>query len=385
MLFGSMLGYFINYRQCVLSADQKGYKVTKVTSSASLLLRFLLILLLPVVSHPFLFYITTTLLGSLFGCLWLNRTLRKEYPWLKQAEESGRQLLKEYPDVLKKTKQIFFHKITTVIVNQVAPLIMYGFSSLTIVAYYGNYLATIDRAKDVLKTAFASTANGIGNLVASRDESRIVSVFWELIDSRMCVSFGCVLVLGMITEPFISVWLSPDYLLGPSVLYLVCIMSFLSINRSTVDGFIGGYGLFQDIWAPMIEAVINFGFAVLLGYFWGISGVLCGGLISMLIIVYGWKPYFLYTRGFHLPPFREYFLPMLWRWGLLAVNGLVFVLLNNLFKPEKLDSYLSIAIYALVLSIIIIPSIYIQFYLLTPGTRNFHKRIVTLIRSRFRK
>ena len=57
MLFGSMLGYFINYRQCILNADQKGYKVTKVTQTASTLFRVMLILLLPVVSHPFLLYI----------------------------------------------------------------------------------------------------------------------------------------------------------------------------------------------------------------------------------------------------------------------------------------------------------------------------------------
>ena len=128
----------------------------------------------------------------------MNHVLHRDYPWLAKVEESGKQLLKEYPEIITKTKQIFFHKITTFIVNQISPLIMYAFTSLTAVAYYGNYLATIDRAKDVLKTAFASTGNAIGNLIASRDEKRIQSVFWELIDSRLCISFGCVLVLGLI-------------------------------------------------------------------------------------------------------------------------------------------------------------------------------------------
>ena len=383
MLIGSMLGYFMNYRQCILAADQKGYKVTQVTSSASVVFQILLIFLLPIVPCPFILYIGTTLLGSIIGCLWLNHVLHRDYPWLAKVEESGKQLLKEYPEIIKKTKQIFFHKITTFIVNQVSPLIMFAFTSLTAVAYYGNFLATIDRAKDVLKTAFASTGNAIGNLIASRDDQRIQSVFWELIDSRLCISFGCVLVLGLICEPFISVWLSPKYLLGHEVLILVCILSFLSINRSTVDGYIGGYGLFQDIWAPAIEAIINLGLAFALGYFFDIAGVLMGGLTSNLIIVNGWKPYFLYTRGFKINPWRGYFLPMAWRWGLLAANGVLFVWLDSMLHPDYLNSYLNIAIYGLVLSVIIIPTIYIQFYILTPGTRKFHCRMWGIVREKF--
>lgn len=385
MLVNAMLGYFINYRQCVLNADQKGYKVTKATSSASVFFQVLLILLLPVVSHPFLFYLGTTLLGGVFGCLWLNRVLKREYPWLAGVEADGRQLLKEYPEILTKTKQIFFHKITTVIVNQVAPLIMYAFTTLTAVAYYGNYLATIDRAKDVLKTAFASTAAGIGNFIASGQEERIHSVFWELIDSRLCISFGCVLVICFITEPFICVWLSPDYLLSPWVLVLVGVMSFLSINRSTVDNFIAGYGLFQDIWAPAVEAVINLSLAVLLGYLFDITGVLLGGLASTLVVVCGWKPYFLYTRGFKRLPLREYFLPMAWRWALLAANAIFFVWLNTLLRPENLGSYLRIALYGLALSALIIPAVYLQFYLLTPGTRQFHHRLWGMLMARLHR
>ena len=385
MLLGSMLGYFINYRQCVLHADQKGYKVTRVTQGASVIFRILLIVLLPVVSHPFILYLSTNVLGSIFGCIWLNHVLKKEYPWLHRAEASGKELLKKYPEIISKTKQIFIHKVTTLIVNQVAPLIMYAFTTLSAVAYYGNYLTLIDKAKDVMKNAFSSTYAAVGNLVASKNEERIQSVFWELIDSRLNLSFSCILVLSMITEPFISVWLSSNYLLGKSVLILVCILSFLSINRQTVDSFIAGYGLFQDIYAPAIEAVINLSVAIGLGYFFDIVGVQCGTLASTLIIVYGWKPYFLYTRGFKLNPWREYFIPMLWRWSLLAVNGFVFFSLAETLRPEHLDSYYSIAVYMTVLSLIVIPTIYIQFYFLTKGTRCFHARIVGLIKEKIKR
>lgn len=384
MLAGSMMGYFINYRQCVLAADQKGYKVSKVTSTASILFRVMLILLLPVVTFPFYLYVGTTFAGSLIGCIWLNHTIKKEYPWLHAVEKTGKQLLKEYPEILHKTKQIFVHRMTTFIVNQLSPLFMYAFTTLSSVAFYGNYLAVIDRAKDILKNAFASTANGIGNLIASRDNEHIQNVFWEIFDSRLCISFPCILVFGIITEPFISVWLSPDYLLGPEVNYLVCIVSCISINRSTVDSFIGGYGLFQDVWAPAVEAAINIGGCLLFGYFWGISGVILGTLLSTILIVCIWKPYFLFTKGFYQSPWHCYFLPLLKRLLLLGVNAAVIIYIETIIRPT-LDNYLSIGLYLCILSIVIIPFIYGQFYLFSKGTRAFSKRMIGLVNGVYRK
>lgn len=382
MLFGTLLGYFANYRQCVLQADQAGYKVTRVTSGAALGFKIFLILALPYVSCPFILYIGTNFLGSVLGCLWLNHVLKKNYPWLHNVSMSGKELLKKYPEILKKTGQIFFHKITTVIVLQVAPLIMYAFTSLTQVAYYGNYVVIIDKSKEVLYAAFAGTGAGIGNLIASHDRKHILEVFWELTDSRLCISSGFILILGMIVEPLISIWLSPNYLLGSTVLFLACFNSWLFINRSAVDSYLGGYGMYQDIWAPVVEAVVNLGFAILLGHLYGLAGVLMGGIISTLVIIYVWKPYFLFAQGIKLHPLRHYFIPMFWRWGLVALDVIFFEWLDKTFRTISIDTFPQLLVYAIVLSVIIIPVFYLEFYLLTPGMRHFHKRMTMVIKSK---
>jgi hypothetical protein len=49
--------------------------------------------------------------ASLVQCWVLNWKINKEYPWLKTAKNQGRHLLKKYPDVLKKTKQIVIHQM----------------------------------------------------------------------------------------------------------------------------------------------------------------------------------------------------------------------------------------------------------------------------------
>lgn len=378
LLFGSLLGYFVNYRQCVLAADQKGYKVTRTTSGAALVFKIILTLALPVVPSPFLFYLGTNLAGTIFGSVWLNHVLKKEYPWLKRAETDGKTLLKKYPEILKKTSQLFFHKITTFIVFNVSPLIMYAFTSLTAIAYYGNYLVIINKARDILNMAFGSTQAAVGNLIASHDKKHSMDVYWELFDSRMAISTGMLLALGLLTEPFISVWLSPNYLLSHTVLILIVFSSWLMLNRLTTDNYINGLGLFQDIWSPVAEGIINLSVAIVGGMYLGIEGVLLGGVVSTLIIIYGWKPYFLFSRGLHISYIHGYLFKAIWRWGVAILVTIIFVFLNELLRPQEIQNFGQVAIYGIVLFGVITPGTYLIFLLTTPGTRRFNKRIMSL-------
>ena len=148
--------------------------------------------------------------------------------------------------------------------------------------------------------AFSSTSAAIGNLVASNDSKRMISVFWELIDSRMCISTIIIFVLSIVTEPFITVWLSSKYLLGKDILFLILLNMWLFINRSTIDAFKDGFGIYQDIWAPFAEGTINLLVSIVAGIFWGIGGVLLGGIFSYIIVVYIWKPYYLFKVGFNI-------------------------------------------------------------------------------------
>lgn len=298
--------------------------------------------------------------------------------------KNGRELLKKHPDILKTTGLIFFHRITTFIVFKVSPIIMYAFTSLTAIAYYGNYLVIIDNVKNVINMAYDSTGNGVGNLIASGDKKRIIDVFWELTDSRLCISFGCLLVVGFVTEPFISAWLSPMYLLDKWVLFLICLSAWLFINRSTVDQFRDGYCIYQDIWAPIVEGVINLGVAIVGGYYFGIKGVLLGGIVSTLLIIYCWRPYYLYKKGFKTNPFTGYFVPVMKRWLLLVADAMVilFAISKIGYRPSTI---ISVCLYGLILGILIVPLIYIEFLFVTQGTRNFNKRMIGVVKSKLNK
>lgn len=378
LLFGSLLGYFMNYRQIILYADQKGYKIQECIQGCIIFKTILQILAITFLPFPFFSWLILDFAGSIATAIILNYILKKNYPWLQTRISEGKIYLKEYPEVLKKTSQVFFHRIGEVILNQSSPLIIYGFTSLTTVALYGNYILIVSKVSSLLGSVFSSTGAAIGNLVASKNNTHIIKVFWELYDSRMCISTISLLCLYHLTNPFITIWLGKEYCLNNTFLILYIILNSISMTRTTVDNYQNAYGLYKDIWAPLAEAGLNICFSILLGYYWGLNGIIIGILISQIVMISIWKPFFLFRDGFHIHA-KKYFIPSLYRY---LVATFLFVLSHYAFYPLHLELIKSVKDFIIATLIVGFSSLItggLLFYLLFPGVKDFAMRIRNII------
>lgn len=308
-LISSLLGYFINYRACLLSADQRNYVVTgyfQVTSTLKTIVQMLLALW---VCNFYLYFVIELAFGCINAII-LNDKIDKTYPWLKTELKNGRKLFAKYPAVSKHVKQIFIHQFTGFVQSQTAPLFIYGFVSLSTVALYGNYSMISQRLSGFISGVLNSTSAGVGNLIAEGDKEKIYSIYQELLAFRLfaaAVFSSCVFYLA---TPFIVLWLGSEYVLSEMVVFLIAVQLFMGIFRGCSDQFLYGYGLFNDLWAPAAEAVIFATCAFVGGSLWGLEGVLLGPVISVFLIVHVWKPIFLFSKGFKLS-FLKYLLIVL--------------------------------------------------------------------------
>jgi len=382
-LFNSLLGYFINYRQIVLNTDQKGYKVTRVTTGVSVVLKIVQIVMLPLVSHPFLFYIATSLFSTFFSCWWLNRVIDKEYPWLKTSSYNGKNLLKSYPEIIKKTKQLFIHRITTVLLFQGTPFIMYAFSTLSVVAYYANYLLLVGKLKDVLNMVYSSMGAAVGSLIAEGDKEKIMRRFWELYDSRFCIAAVALICIYFLSHQFIALWLGEKYILGQFLLILLIIDQSIYITRLTVDHYINGFGIFRDVWAPMAEGAINIVAALGFGFLIGYEGVILGSILSQVIIICIWKPILLFHDGLKTSVWT-YFRRILFRYGVIAADVVVLAKLFDYILPHRFSSYVAFSGYSLVVLVIVSVLVFGEFLLFSQGMRDFMTRISGVLHHKFK-
>ena len=140
---------------------------------------------------------------------------------------------------------------------------------------------------------------GIGNLIAEGNKQNIMKVFWELNTIMHFVAGVMFFGIYHFIEPFISIWLGAEYILGRDILLLLCITRYFNASRVIVQVFSSAHGLFADVWAAWTELGINVCITVIAGYYWGISGILLGKVISIGLIAMLWKPYYLFTSGLH--------------------------------------------------------------------------------------
>lgn len=329
LLVSALLGYFINYRQIVFSADQQEYKVTLNIQGFKFFKILLQIVAVCYLSNGYVYWMLLEILMSVLTAYVLNRLLKHEYPWLKPIPKLGKELSKKYPEIIKKTQQLFFHKIASFVLTQTSPLVIYAYSSLTLVAIYGNYILITMGAIYLMNALFNSIGAGVGNLIAEGNTKRIKTIFWELASFRIWIASIICFGIYKLGHYFIIMWIGQEYVMEESAFIVLIFITFVGLTR-VHEPFLFGYGLFQDIWSPIAETILNLGLSITLGYYYGLTGVLSGVAISLLIIVCCWKPYFLYKWGFR-ENISEYVYHYLKYLSILAISFIIALWGSNLF------------------------------------------------------
>lgn len=295
-LFSSLIGYYNNYKQVLLSADQREYEVKGYYQIISSIMTLVQMFFALYTGNFYIFFLLQLLSGILYSFV-LNYRINRVYPWLKTEVKKGQSLLKQYPDITKYIKQIFVHKIGGFVQFELSPFLVYSFVSLPMVAIYANYTILADKLSNLIQGVLDSTMAGVGNLISEGDSDKIWNIYKQLLSIRFFVVGICCSCFYYLSSSLIDLWLGKEYELSSTTILLITISLFLRLVRGTTDQFINGFGLFYDVWSPIAEASIFVVASVLFGSILGLNGILLGPIISMGLIIHMWKPYFLFRKG----------------------------------------------------------------------------------------
>lgn len=294
ILFGTLLTYFVNYKQIIFSADQRDYKIQYSYKSIMLLKVLIQIFTIKYLSHGYEIWIITEVVFPIIASYSLNISIKRTYPYLKSLKISKEFIKTNYTYLVIKIKQLFIHKIGSFALTQSSPIIIYAYSNLTLVALYGNYMVLVIALNLLINAVFNSMGGGIGNLVASSDLQKILSVFRELFSIRFLIITTLCLGFYILSPAVVRLWIGEEYILPQETVLIIILTMYIGMSRSTVDNFIAAYGAFGDIYAPVVECVINIGLSIIFGYYWGLNGILLGVLTSQIIVIFLWKPFYLF-------------------------------------------------------------------------------------------
>ena len=371
-LASSISGYIFNYKQLLVTADQKQYLVSAYFQTISIAESITQILLAYYYRNLYL-WVLVGLIFTIIGVIVFNHRIGQLYPWLDINLNKGRQNLKIYPEVLKKTRQIFIQRIKDFILYHSDDLFVGIFVSVIQVAYFGNYTMIINKFNFFVNILSVGIGDGVGNLLAEGDDKNIMKVYWELTATRFLILGIVIFSLIMFFQSFIGCWLGTNYLLSEIIVYLLIFNFFIRLQNAAVISYITASGLFSDVWTAWVELALNILLILLLAPTYGIIGILIAKSVGYFFISAFWKPYFLFTQGFHKTVW------IYWR-GMTPYYTIFFffVIISLWVKYSIIDSrvtsLLSLAYYAISLIILIMGAYFILLFKFTNGMKTFMAR-----------
>ncbi|GAL77633.1 O-antigen flippase Wzx [Algibacter lectus] len=374
-LYTSLQAYFYNYNLILIQSDQKGYIVTTYLTSANLIRVFLQIIVV-YYFQSYIGYIIIDMLVSTSYSYFLRKKIDKHYPWLTYNTKNNN-LLKAYPGIVTKIKQISVHRISGFILSGTDKLLIFAFVSIQSVAFFGNYQLILTNFAGLLNNFFSGIGAGVGNLVAENDKEKINNVFWQMMAFRFFIAGLSFFILFNTVEPFIQIWLGEKYILEHYILLLMLLNLFILQIRGTVDNFIQAYGLYNDTWAPIAESILNLGLSLILVQSMGIIGILLGTFVSMSLIVLVWKPYFLYKNGF-----KQGILVYWFSFIKHVICFIVAILICNYIKSTfslLTESFIDLVLFGIKITLTITIVYAGLIYLASKGFRRISKRFYFMI------
>lgn len=369
------LSYFVNYKQYLLSASQRGYVIVRIfnlTTVAKILAQMAALWS----EGGYFAFLAIEVAAAVVYSVLLERRVRREYPWLHPSFRLGRSIRGYYGSVFKNMRQIVSHKFAAVVLTQTDSVVIAHFISLTTVTMYYNYALIISKLSTFVASCFSGAWAGVGNLISEGDRDKIHHVFKQytavvlLLAGVLC---GCALLFA---DPFMTVWLGERYVLDRATFMCMLGSLYIALLRQPVSVFLNGYGLYGDVWSAWTEAALNIVISVAGSIWFGLIGVVLGTLVSTGAVVLLWKPVYLYRAGFCRVGVLSFYL-MLFKY--LALLVVAHVVVGRLLSLAPAIESLGIFFAEAIVTALVYGAIYLLMLLpVSPALRS----VVMVVRSK---
>lgn len=363
-LINCVISYIFSYKQTLIIADQKQYKISYILNISKIVKVIFQCFIIVSIKSFFLWLLLEIIFNFISMYLANKKIDREYYYYLKDINKKSISVIKsENIEIGKNIKNIFFHKIASFVIDQTDAIIISAFSTLKETAIYANYMMIINALSGLISTAIGSVMPSIGNLIAEKSDEDSYNRFKILyLFDNILALFICIVTYEIINK-FVVFWVGINYLFSNYIVLVIIMNLYIKISRGSVDRFKDGYGIYWDIYAPIIESVINLIFSICLAYKIGIVGVFIGTVISNFIIVVLWKPYILFKIGFK----KKISLYIKQAYYIYFFNILIWVILNYIYK-NYLDLiyvnnlFLNIIVHFILVSLLCLILIFIFYF-----------------------
>lgn len=308
-LINTVLSYFaFAHKKALLIAYQRNDIISNINTVLSALTYSVQIAMLLLLKNYYLYVIVLpifTLIENLYTAI----LTQKRFPEIK---ERGAISQEEKSKIKEHVKGIALQKFCSTSRNTFDSIIVSMYLGLTAIAAYNNYYFVLKSVHSVLYLIPNSIRSTIGNSVACETVEKNYRDFRTMTMLYMWLSGMCCAGLVTLYQPFMFLWMGEDLLLpfGTVILFCfyfveLCMSDIIALYKDSAG--LWWYGRYRTISEAGANLILNF----LLGWFWGINGILLATIITILFLGHGYGGYIVFHYYFKGKKYTQYILEQL--------------------------------------------------------------------------
>lgn len=347
LLQSSSSYFFFAYKGTLLTADQKHYKVTLISTLCSVFSAGvqIAILCIPFLSPAMSFYLYTIvgILEGIISNLFVARIVDALYPYIKEKD-----LVPIQSDVRKKLFQnigaLSISRISRVALDSIDSIIISATLSqgLSLNGKYSNYTLIVSFINSIFTIISSAITASLGNYLVENSTQRGKDLF-DSINLIFTWLYGfCFVCLWCLLDPFIGgVWITEEWLLSDQMVFLISLNFLLNGINFAPMKFIQAAGLYWQARARyVISAVLNIFLSILFGviFEWGLEGVVFATSIA-LVGMTCLDPYIVFKYLFQKKPYPYYFRYMIFLISIVSTGAVTNTVCNRLVPNYTISGF----------------------------------------------
>lgn len=303
-LAGVVSSYLFVYKTTILTADQRGYEISKVTIWTNIVKSLLQIICL-YITHNYILYLIINVATQFINNALASKKAEKLYPYINDKVELDKA---EHKSIWNNMKSVFVYKLSGTLFNATDNLLISVIIGTAMVGLYSNYLMVSQKLLLIMQIIFSAVTAGIGNVVAKENEKKRYEVF----EASQSVSF---IFCGIITSVFcvmandlVTVWLGEAYKITFDTVCAITLNTYLACVLQPLWSYRDATGLYlKTKYIMLAGALLNIVLSIILGKAIGLSGIIFASALARLCTYFWYEPKLLFKEYFGRSPRSYYF------------------------------------------------------------------------------
>ena len=311
-LVNTVISYLLfSYKSSVLVATMRNDLDSIIETIRSVISHGLQIVVLLLFKEYYLYIIVlpvVTLANNIFRAVIID----KKFPQYKGKGELSKE---DKKGILTNVGALIGNKIGGTVFSSVDSIVISKYLGLIVLAQYTNYFTLFSAVYAIETVVYTSFQSVVGNSLVINSREENYSLFKDLFYVNIILTFICVCCFTSLYQPFMSVWVGSDNVLGIEIPLLLALYFFVRSTRRTLYTFYEAAGMWKaDFLKPYVSVVLNLAVNILLVKLIGLPGVIISSVLALVVVEIPWE-----TIIF----FKNYFKTSIFEYSVMILKSII--------------------------------------------------------------